>query len=93
MSSTIQKILRERAKTHGDFRENSRISQNIKDIILQEAAEDHCNLSTEQFEALDMIAHKLSRILAGNADFIDHWEDIAGYALLIAQILWEDQEG
>lgn len=31
MSSTIQKILRERAKTHGDFRENSRIDREAQE--------------------------------------------------------------
>jgi hypothetical protein len=33
-------------------------------------------------EALDMIALKLSRILSGQANFKDHWDDIAGYAKL-----------
>ena len=32
-----------------------------------------------------MIAHKIGRILAGNPDFKDHWDDIAGYAVLISQ--------
>lgn len=27
-----------------------------------------------------MIAHKMGRILAGDAEFIDHWDDIEGYA-------------
>jgi hypothetical protein len=29
-----------------------------------------------------MIALKLSRILSGQANFKDHWNDIAGYAKL-----------
>lgn len=35
-------------------------------------------------EALDMICHKLGRIIAGDASFKDHWVDIAGYATLVA---------
>ena len=35
-------------------------------------------------EALDMIAHKIGRICAGNPNFKDHWADIAGYAQLVA---------
>lgn len=33
---------------------------------------------------LEMIAHKVGRILAGNPHFEDHWADIAGYARLSA---------
>jgi hypothetical protein len=32
-----------------------------------------------------MIAHKIGRIIAGDPDFRDHWDDLAGYATLIAQ--------
>ena len=35
-------------------------------------------------EALDMILHKIGRIVAGDATFKDHWVDIAGYATLVA---------
>jgi hypothetical protein len=37
-------------------------------------------LSDQQIEALEMIAHKIGRIIAGDPDFDDHWDDIAGYA-------------
>jgi len=33
-----------------------------------------------------MIALKLSRILSGQADFKDHWDDIAGYAKLASEV-------
>ena len=33
-------------------------------------------------EALEMIAHKIARILSGDADYADNWVDIAGYAQL-----------
>jgi hypothetical protein len=35
-------------------------------------------------ESLDMILHKIGRIVAGDAAFKDHWVDIAGYATLVA---------
>jgi len=35
-------------------------------------------------EALDMILHKIGRIVAGDATFKDHWVGIAGYATLVA---------
>jgi hypothetical protein len=32
-------------------------------------------------------AHKIGRILAGNPDHKDHWDDIAGYTTLVAREL------
>jgi hypothetical protein len=40
-----------------------------------------------QRESLDMIAHKIARILNGNPNVHDHWHDIAGYATLVANDL------
>jgi hypothetical protein len=34
-----------------------------------------------------MIAHKIGRILNGDPDYIDSWDDIAGYAKLVADRL------
>jgi len=44
-------------------------------------------LSPTQREALDMTAHKIGRILAGDPDHKDHWDDIAGYTTLVAKEL------
>jgi hypothetical protein len=41
----------------------------------------------DQWEALEMIASKMSRIVNGNPDKVDNWHDIAGYATLIADRL------
>lgn len=89
--SDINNILNERSKTHGDFLDNSRASQNIKHIMHAENADrpkrHQISLALDQCEALDMIANKIGRILGGNPDVIDHWDDIAGYATLIANRL------
>ena len=45
------------------------------------------DLSPSQAESLDMIAHKIGRILAGDPFVKDHWADIAGYAELVAREL------
>jgi len=78
----IQTILDERQKTHGDFKINSAITQSLKRALADEG-----NLSDAQREALDMILHKIGRIVAGNANEKDHWDDIAGYATLVANLL------
>ena len=40
-----------------------------------------------QFLALCMFEGKKARILAGDPYCIDHWRDIAGYALLVVREL------
>jgi hypothetical protein len=44
-------------------------------------------LSASQKEALEMIAHKIGRILNGDPNYDDSWRDIAGYAELIVKQL------
>jgi hypothetical protein len=39
-------------------------------------------LRPAQKESLHMIVHKIHRVLTGNADHDDHWDDMAGYAVL-----------
>lgn len=74
-------LLQEREKTHGSFADNAAISQQLKGIFEHSEHER----SHVQNEALDVIALKLSRILSGQADFKDHWDDIAGYARLVSE--------
>lgn len=40
-----------------------------------------------QREALEMIAHKIARIVNGDPGYLDNWNDLAGYAQLVAQEL------
>jgi len=74
------KILEERQKTHGDFSDVALIDQSMKAVMRD--APRWANMSSEQQLALEMIAHKMSRILCGDPKTDDHWTDIAGYAEL-----------
>jgi len=76
----IDDTLKARASTHGDFNHNSMLAQHLKLVIRQGV--NYNSLSNGHREALDMIAHKISRILAGDANYKDHWHDIGGYAKL-----------
>ena len=40
-----------------------------------------------QREGLEMIAHKISRILNGDPNYDDSWVDIAGYAQLVVDAI------
>ena len=44
-------------------------------------------LNAAQRESLEMICHKIARILNGDPNYIDNWTDIAGYAVLVEQEL------
>lgn len=81
----INEILVERESTHGNYSTHAAKTQELKAII----READCNLTPQQQEALEMIAHKIGRILAGNPSFKDHWVDIAGYATLVANLCEE----
>jgi hypothetical protein len=82
--SNLDSILAERGASHGDFTEQARISQNIKAMMRNSANWKGAHLSSVQMDSLEMIAVKISRILAGDPRHADHWDDIAGYARLAA---------
>ncbi len=82
MPEPTQELLSERGKTHGDFSVHSRITQQIK--LAMRDTPNWQGLSHSQQESLDMLAHKIGRVLAGNPDHLDHWDDMAGYSTLVA---------
>lgn len=81
--SDVNKILEERAKTHGDYADHALTTQSLKHVLKQGVQWD--NLNPMEQEALEMIVHKIGRILSGNPHYKDHWDDIAGYATLVAK--------
>ena len=78
-------LIAQRHQTHGDFATNSIISQALKGIIHSADTERSVGVPPVAMEALDQIALKMSRILSGHHAHPDHWDDIAGYALLAKQ--------
>lgn len=74
----VDKTLRDRDGTHGDYYDTARIAQALKHVIKVNAKRE---LEPDMQESLDMIASKIARILSGNPNEPDHWHDIAGYAL------------
>lgn len=64
---------------HGGMEAVGQLAQNMKDDL--RTGDNWHRLTPGEREALDMIVHKIGRILSG-ADPHDpqHWEDVAGYA-------------
>jgi hypothetical protein len=87
MTTDINALLAERARTHGNYRVHAFITQDLKRVITHHVADLDRRLDDDMTETLDMIAHKIGRIIAGNPAEPDHWRDIAGYAQLVANRL------
>ena len=90
MNVNVDDTLEQRAHTHGDFRDNSAISQEIKQIIF--TSPNASAFLPYQAEALDMIAHKIARICCGDFNEVDHWLDISGYSTLVCKSLTEAKQ-
>jgi hypothetical protein len=83
----IDKILEERGKRYGTFVGHAEIAQSLKRTLFTYQSVRQCALESDQIEALDMICHKIARILNGDPNYADSWIDIAGYAQLVADRL------
>ena len=82
--SEIKSVLAERGSRYGEFKDNARVSQNIK-VAMQDGR--WSELPADKAEALEMIAHKMARIINGDPEYKDSWTDIIGYAKLIEETL------
>lgn len=83
----VDKTLNARAEMYGKFKDGAALMQSIKRVLADHAARHNKTFADDQWEALEMIVHKIGRIVNGDPDVTDHWVDIAGYATLIADRL------
>lgn len=77
----IDAILAERGNRYGRFCDHARVTQAIK-----RAMQDSPNwqsLSDTHKETLDMVAHKIGRMLCGDPNYDDNVVDIIGYSQLL----------
>lgn len=77
--------LSDRGQKYGPFKGHAEKTQIMKRLF--QASESWSKMTRSQQEALDMIAHKIARILNGDPNYADSWVDIAGYAQLIVKEL------
>lgn len=82
----INDILEQRKQTHGDFKKVAILDAELFSTF---NTYHYSSLSNEKYCAIKMILHKIARIGCGNAEFIDHWKDIVGYATLVINELEE----
>lgn len=82
---SLTATLAERGSRYGAFSTHATITQGLKDIM--KGSPKWRALADDQREALEMIQHKVGRILNGDPNYADSWIDIAGYAKLVADRL------
>ncbi len=82
---SVEKVLEERGKRYGEFLYHANIAQDLKKVMTDTPSWGL--LDPDQKEALEMIQHKIARILNGDPTYDDNWIDIAGYSKLVADRL------
>lgn len=88
--SQIENTLAERGSRYGKFSDHARITQEIKQVM-QETPQWPL-MTPSQREALEMVAHKIGRIVNGDPTYIDSWVDIEGYVHLVVLELQETEK-
>ena len=79
---SLDNVLKERQETHGNFEIGGKVYCNLLEQLTTNKA-----LNATQLYGITGITLKLTRIAVGNANEVDHWRDIAGYATLVANAM------
>lgn len=101
MAIDIQTVLAARGQRYGAFLGHAEITQKLKGVMLrgeglptETAAQVRSRvamMAPDQLECLEMICHKVGRVLNGDPHYEDSWRDVAGYSTLVADRLLEHQ--
>ena len=78
-------MLVERGKDYGDYASKAQFIQGVK--YLMRSSPSWEAMDADMRESMEMIAHKMGRVVYGDSNYADSWIDIAGYAKLVADRL------
>ena len=81
----VEQVLAERGKNYGDYASKAQFIQNVK--LLMRMSPSWFDMDADMRESMEMIAHKMGRVVYGNPAHKDNFLDIAGYAKLVADRL------
>lgn len=84
-SAGVRGTLDARGRIYGDYLEQSRTAQTLKDVMRGTPRWQDCDES--QRESLEMVATKIARLLHGDPNHLDSWHDITGYSQLVVDAL------
>lgn len=77
----VDNTVTQRGERYGLFADGAVIMQDLKAVM--RATPGWERLTPSQREALEMIQHKIGRVLNGDPMYDDSWRDISGYSTLI----------
>lgn len=85
----VSEITAKRGAVYGPFLHNAIVAQKLKAALRAIPDPDNEGLRWENLpadvrEALDLIVLKMSRIVTGDGEYLDNWDDIGGYAKIVA---------
>jgi len=83
--NTVEQVLEERGKDYGDYVGKALFIQGVK--YLMRKGPSWNAMDADMRESMEMIAHKMGRVVYGDPNYVDSWIDIAGYAKLVADRL------
>lgn len=86
----IEEVLNQRQVTYGSFTKNAEVSQMLKYFMTQ--GTNYKQMPVAHREALEMIVHKIARIVNGDPNYIDNWIDICGYSQLVIEEIMSYEE-
>ena len=78
---SVDAVLNERGGRYGTFESNAKTCQLLKNVL--HAQDGWYRLSYVQREAVEMIMHKISRLVNGDGTYLDTVVDISGYNQLM----------
>lgn len=87
---SIDVTLSERGSRYGRFKDGAEIMQHLKDYARSTPGWN--KMKPIQRESLDMIFHKIGRILNGDPDYADSWHDVCGFSKLVDDYLNGDSK-
>lgn len=82
-TTELEGILPARQSKYGPFVTQAELAQLLKEGM--RTAPQWARLEPYKKECLDMVAHKISRILNGDSNYLDSWVDIVGYTTRVIE--------
>jgi len=82
---SIDHVIKDRDGRYGGFKDGAIIMQQLKTVM--RSTDGWERLTDSQKEALEMIQHKIGRVLNGDPTYVDSWTDICGFSQLIVNEL------
>ena len=83
--NTVERVLVERGNDYGDYASKALFIQGVK--YLMRTSPSWEAMDADMRESMEMIAHKMGRVVYGDPTHKDNFLDIAGYAKLVADRL------